>query len=429
MSQPKSTTSAASAALTVFISVILSVAAGFMAGVLAANSPFPGDFLSFMPMMGGYSGRYDVGRRPASQRQTAPKQEILSDEEKTIATVKKATPAVVSIIISKDVPIYERQMVNPFAGNDFFGQFFGGMPQMQVPQYQQKGTEKQKVGAGSGFIVSADGYVVTNRHVVADQAAEYTAVLADGRKFPVKVLARDPSNDVAVLKIDGKDLPVLAYGDSDSLQVGQRAIAIGYALGEFGNTVSSGIISGLKRSLKNVSDGASSENLFGVIQTDAAINPGNSGGPLLNLKGQVIGVDVAIVQGSQNIGFALPINDVRKVVDSVRKDGRIVRPFLGVRFAMIDKEIKESNQLTVDDGALIVRGAKPTDLAVLPGSPADKAGLLENDIILEANGQKLNEDLPLDQAMAKYSPGDKVTLKILRKGEEQKIVVTLEEKK
>ena len=418
----------ATAALTILISVILSAGTGFLAGVFAVSSPVPGDLLSLLPMMGD-DGRGVAG--PAFIRRTAaaPKPEVQTDEQLTIAAVKKASPAVVSIIISKDMPVYEQQMVNPFGNNDFFSQFFGNSPQFQVPQYQQKGTEKKKVGAGSGFIVSADGYIVTNRHVVADETAEYTAVLADGRTFPVKVLARDPSNDVAVLKVEATGLPTLAYGDSDALQVGQRAIAIGYALGEFGNTVSSGIVSGLQRSLKGVSDGQSSENLFGVIQTDAAINPGNSGGTLLNLKGQVIGVDVAIVQGSQNIGFALPINDVRRAVETVRKGGKLVRPFLGIRFVMIDKDIKKANQLSVDNGALIVRGDKQTDLAVLPGSPADKAGLMENDIVLEVSGQKLTEDFPLDQALSKYAPGDKITLKVLHRGEEKTVAVTLTEKK
>ncbi|HSD12598.1 MAG TPA: PDZ domain-containing protein, partial [Patescibacteria group bacterium] len=165
------------------------------------------------------------------------------------------------------------------------------------------------------------------------------------------------------------------------------------------------------------------------LQTDAAINPGNSGGPLLNLKGEAIGVNVAIVQGSQNIGFALPINDVRKVVDSVAKGGKISRPFLGVRYVMITKEFQDKNQLPVDHGALVARGQDSTELAVAPGSPADLAGIVENDIILEVDGKPLAEDYPLFVAVARHDAGDKVTMKILHKGQQKTVEVTLGERK
>ncbi|MEY4745249.1 MAG: hypothetical protein RL272_1194, partial [Candidatus Parcubacteria bacterium] len=318
------------------------------------------------------------------------------------------------------------------APNDFFQQFFGNNPALGVPQYRQNGTEHKEIGAGSGFIVSADGTVVTNKHVVADEAADYTVIMQDGRKFPGKVLGRDPSNDIAIIKIekaDGKDFPFIPFGDSSKLKVGQRAIAIGYALGRFDNTASTGIVSGLDRSIQAGDGMNQAEDLFGIIQTDAAINPGNSGGPLLNLNGEAVGVNVAIVQGSQNIGFALPINDVRKVVESVAKGGKISRPFLGVRYVMIDKDLKDKNQLPVDYGALVVRGQDKTELAVMPGSPADLAGIVENDIILEVDGKKLGDDNPLFVAVAKHDVGDKVAMKILHKGQEKTVEVTLAEKK
>ncbi|MEK9152374.1 MAG: trypsin-like peptidase domain-containing protein [Patescibacteria group bacterium] len=351
-----------------------------------------------------------------------------SEEQSIIGAVKRVSPAVVSIIISKDVPVMEQTMVDPFGGSDFFQQFFGGSG-MRVPQYTQKGTKKQEVGAGSGFIVSGDGYVATNRHVVVDEAAEYTIILQDGTKHDAKVLARDPANDIAVLKIEGKNLPTVTLDDSDAIQVGQKVIAIGYALGRFSNSVSSGIVSGLQRSITAGGGGIGSEDLYDVIQTDTAINPGNSGGPLLNLDGRAIGMNVAIVQGSQNISFALPIKDVKRAVESVKKTGKISRPFLGVRYVPVTKELQQANQLSVDYGALVSRGQQPTDLAIMPGSPADKAGIVENDIILEVDGKKINDENPLAAALSKHSAGDKVKLKIMHRGETKIVEATLEERK
>ena len=251
----------------------------------------------------------------------------------------------------------------------------------------------------------------------------------DGQKYEATVLARDPVNDIALLKINKDGLPVVKLGDSDSLKVGQTVIAIGNALGEYRNTVSKGVVSGLKRDITAGGAIGQAEQLSGVIQTDAAINPGNSGGPLLNLKGEAIGVNVAIVQGSQNIAFSLPINDVRKVIDSVEKYGKILRPWIGVRYVMVNKELKDKNQLPVDYGVLVVRGETNTDLAVVPGSPADKAGIVENDIVLEIDGKKLEGDYTLSKAIANYNVGDKLKVKIYHKGEEKTLEITLEERK
>ena len=241
------------------------------------------------------------------------------------------------------------------------------------------------------------------------------------------MLARDPVLDLAVVKIDMKNLTPLSLGDSDSVKIGETVIAIGNALGEFRNTVTKGVVSGIGRTVTASGTADGSEVIEGAIQTDAAINPGNSGGPLLNLQGEVIGVNTAMSQAGQLIGFALPINEAKRVIDSVERYGKIIRPYVGVRYVMINEEIAKANQLPVQEGALITRGEQRTDLAIMPGSPADKAGLAENDIILELDGQKVDKDNSLARLIARHSPGDTVTLKILHKGEEKEVKVKLEQ--
>lgn len=341
-----------------------------------------------------------------------------------VKTIKEINPAVVSITVTKNVPVVEQYFrnIDPF---DFFGD---GLFDIPLPQYRQNGTEKREVGGGSGFFVSADGYIITNRHVVDDKTAEYTVFTNDGKKHSAKVIALDPVLDIALIKIDGNDHPYLEFGDSSKLEVGQTAIAIGNALAEFRNTVSVGVVSGLGRSIiAGDRYGGETETLDELIQTDAAINPGNSGGPLLDITGKVIGVNVAVASGAQNIGFALPSNMVKNVVLSVKKYGKIVRPYLGVRFTMITEELKNRNRLEVDYGALIIRGQDPSDLAVIPGSPADKAGFVENDIILEIDGVKLTNDRSLAAIIQSKNIGDTITLKVLSKGRQKTVNVTLEE--
>ncbi|MEK7499610.1 MAG: trypsin-like peptidase domain-containing protein [Patescibacteria group bacterium] len=262
----------------------------------------------------------NIAQKIAPSAQQPRTQEIINnDYEKTvIQTVENVQKSVVSIVISKDVPIIEQSFPQGF---DPFSQFFGNGSSpfsIQIPQLEQKGTKRQDIGGGSGFLVSADGMIVTNRHVVDQEGAEYTVFLNDGTKHTAKIVARDQLNDIAVLKIDVNNLPFLSFADSSALKVGQTAIAIGNSLGELRNTVSTGVVSGLSRSITAGNGFGKSEQLNEVIQTDAAINPGNSGGPLLNLSGQVIGVNVAIAQGSQNVGFALPANEIKKVVESVK---------------------------------------------------------------------------------------------------------------
>lgn len=350
-------------------------------------------------------------------------------ESAVVRAVRTANPAVVAITISKNIPVYEEYMSNeaiPF--EDFFGN--NGFFNFNVPQIRQNGTEKREVGGGSGFLVSSDGFIVTNRHVVEDDSAEYAVFTNDEIKYEAKVVARDPVLDLAVLKIEGGNFPHLVFGDSDKLEVGQTVISIGNALAEFRNTVSVGIVSGLSRSII-ASDryGGSASALDHLIQTDAAINQGNSGGPLLNLKGEVIGVNVAVASGAENIGFALSANSVKSIVESVQANGKIVRPFLGIRYIPITKELQKKNNLSFDFGVLVQRGAAPDDLAVMPGSPADKAGIVENDIVLELDGERITTDKNLGSIIRGKEVGSTVTLKLYHRGEEKTVNVTLEEMK
>lgn len=232
-----------------------------------------------------------------------------SREELLPKVVDAASKAVVSVVVSKDVPQLERVFVNPFENDSRFQ----GLD-IRVPVYRQKGVERQKVGAGTGFFVTPDGYVVTNKHVVADTAASYTVLLPDGTKKEAIVTYRDSTRDIAIIKIPAGNYPVITLANSNDLQLGQSVIAIGNALGEFGNTISVGIISGLKRTITAKDSDNTVEKLENVIQTDAAINPGNSGGPLLDFAGRAVGVNVATVIGSQSIGFALPINELRDIL-------------------------------------------------------------------------------------------------------------------
>lgn len=345
-------------------------------------------------------------------------------EAAVIDAVKKASPAVVSIVISEQVPIVEQCPYNPF-GNlpPEFQQFFGNMPDMTQPCDTGQ-TQLQEVGGGSGFIISSDGLILTNKHVVSDTSASYTVITNDGTKYDAKVLARDPSQDFAVVKINATGLPTVTLGDSDGLELGQTAIAIGNALGQFSNTVSVGVVSGLERTVTASDEsGGSQETIQGVIQTDAAINPGNSGGPLLNLQGQVIGINTAVASGAQSIGFAIPINRAKHDITSVEATGNIQSAFLGVRYLMITADLAKQQNLPVSEGAL-VRGSSDGP-AVEPGSPAAKAGIQAEDIILTVNGEQINADHTLSDIITGHNVGDALTLTINRGGKEMTLQVTL----
>lgn len=340
-----------------------------------------------------------------------------SSEDNIVNIVQNYSSAVVSVVASKDVPVVEKYYINPFEG----------IPELQIPQYRQKGTEKVQVSSGSGFFVSADGLVITNKHVVADTEAEYTVIMNDGRKLGAKILARDPLQDIAVLKVDGDKYNFIPLGDSDKLKIGQSVIAIGNALGEFQNTVSKGIISGLHRDVIASGGLAGTEELQELIQTDAAINQGNSGGPLLDLSGSVIGINTAMAQGAENVGFALPINIAKRDIEDAKQYGEIKYPYFGIRYQAMTSAIKEEKKLSFDYGLVLVKGPAG-EPAILKNSPAEKAGLKEGDIIMEYNGTKILKAGTFAFLLSKSRIGDKINLKIWRDGKEINVDVVLEER-
>jgi len=401
------------------ITIFLASFFGFLAGALSGGY--------FYLEIKDYLAQLNIELPPPEkivEKETIVEKEYVpqtTQEEKIIKTVQDVSPAVVSIIITKDLPIIEQYFYEPFEEM--------GLPfELQIPQYRQKGVEKTEIGGGTGFIVSEDGMILTNRHVVIDEEADYTVLTNDGQKFIANVLAKDPAQDIAIIKIDtDKSLSVAKLGDSERLQIGQTVIAIGNALSELQNTVSVGVISGLGRTI-TASGGGIVETLEDIIQTDAAINQGNSGGPLLNLKGEVIGINTAMSLEGENIGFAIPINKAQKDIEQVKTLGKIVYPFLGVRYVLINEEIKKEENLPVSYGAWIVRGDQPEEAAIFPGSAAEKAGLKEGDIILEFSGEKITPENSLAKIIMKYNPGDRVILKILRGGQEKTVITNLGER-
>jgi len=326
-----------------------------------------------------------------------------------VETIKKAMPAVVSIVISKSLEAIEKEIppeILPFLPF--------GHPHLDIPQEEIDAHGMVKIGGGSGFIVDPSGIILTNKHVVIDPKAEYTVITNDEKKHKAEVLARDPVDDVAILKISGKNLPSVQLGESTGLELGQSVIAIGNALGIFKNTVSAGIISGLSRSIRAAtSPMVAAQELRGLIQTDAAINPGNSGGPLVNLDGEAIGINAAIVFGAQNLGFAIPINYAKRDLADLKKFGRIKRPLLGLRYLTIDENMSEKMKLTVSGGAMIA-GQPPHTPGVIPGSPAHKAGLKEKDIVLECDGVKITTERTIQDILEEKEVGDILNLKVLR---------------
>mgnify|MGYP001944404298 CR=1 FL=1 len=372
--------------LSVIMLVLISVSAGFVGGWAGSQGDMTGS-------IGSLSNES--------------KQQIVLNESQLISDIaKQVGPSVVSVNVTSQS-----------RSQSFFS--FGELFESQ--------------SAGTGFIIREDGIVVTNRHVIPSNTSKVSVTLSDGTELTdVEVIGRTGESDpldVAFLKINdtkGKDLTVAELGDSSQIQVGEKVVAIGNALGQFQNTVTSGIISGYGRSVVAGSN-FEAETLQNLFQTDAAINQGNSGGPLVNIKGHVIGINTAVAGGgAENIGFSIPINDVKGLINSVLERGVVERPFLGVRYVSLTDDIAFNFELDVKRGAFIVPTEDGEASSVLDDSPAAKAGLQEGDVITKIDNEEIDEDNSLVSLVGRKNVGDTITLTIIRDGNEQAIDVTLE---
>ncbi|MFH1744819.1 MAG: trypsin-like peptidase domain-containing protein [bacterium] len=333
-----------------------------------------------------------------------------NEQEATIRAIKKVSPAVVNIVVSET-----RDVVSV---------------DLNTGESEIK-KENSVIGNGTGFIFSSDGYIMTNKHVIetaSNKKAEYKVVLNNNKEYLAQFVSKDFMSDLAVLKIFEKDLPFVELGDSDKLEIGSTVVAIGNVLGKYQNSATKGIVSGLKRDLNIYGGAGKSENLEDVIQTDAEINYGNSGGPLVNLNGQVVGINVAIDSAGTSVGFAIPVNDIKSAIRTVIEYGRIIRPMLGVRYIMLTPDLAAENNLSRQDGAWIVPQTEDL-LSIVAGSPAEAAGFLPGDIIFEINGIKLNEDTTLSSVIQKYRAGARIGLKVQRGSKIFIRIVVLQEMK
>ncbi|MBI2196928.1 trypsin-like peptidase domain-containing protein [Candidatus Daviesbacteria bacterium] len=316
---------------------------------------------------------------------------VIQEENAVVSTVEKVSPSVVAIGATI-------RTFNPF---DPFS----------LPRSQNS-------TIGTGFVVSEKGIIVTNKHVVDDPDIKYNVVTKDGQKYEIRKIYRDPVLDLAIVQVDAGDLKALELGDSSKLKVGQTVIAIGNALGRLTNTVTTGVVSGVgRRVVTGDPFSGTAESLDDLIQTDAAINPGNSGGPLLNSAGQVIGVNVAVTEGAQNIGFAIPINSVKKITDEFIQTGSVSRPFLGISYRFISKDVAIMNE--VPQGAYIQE--------VVVNSSADKAGIRVGDIITKVDGQSVDSETKISQVIGSKKMGGNLNLTVWNDGKERSVTATLQE--
>ncbi len=358
---------------------------------------------------GGYVGSHTNSSALTSANITEQKR-IAANESQLIASIAKTVgPSVVSVnVVTQSEPT---------------ANFFG---------YSQQGGQQE--AAGTGIIISSEGIIVTNRHVVPAGTSDVSVTLSDGTELEdVKVIGRTNDNDsldIAFLKIndlEGHKLTPAEIGDSGKVQTGDTVVAIGNALGQFSNSVTSGIISGFGRSVvASDSAGTDAESLDDLFQTDAAINQGNSGGPLVNTDGQVIGINTAVSGEGQNIGFAIPINDVSGLIKQILSNGTFERPYLGVRYIPITPDAAKQYKLDVESGAYVLPSSDGSQQSVISNGPADKAGVQEGDIISAIDGTKIDQSNSLTSLVGRHAVGDEIELTILRDGKTTKLTVKLQ---
>jgi serine protease Do len=415
--------------------IILIIILSFLFGILGS---VVSDRFILPQIYNNFYGHYTNNNTNATRPIIEPTKVIETTAESSIIDVaKEVSPSVVSIVITKELTTYYNDPFNlffndPFSNDPFFN---GQQPIPRTPQQAPK-TEKQTVGGGSGFMITQDGLVLTNKHVVDDPQADYTIITKDGTEYKAVVVTKDPLNDMAILRMKTKDgkavsnMPVVKFiSDIKNIQVGQMVVAIGNALAQFDNTVTTGVISAKGREITAGGGfGMNVEQLKGLIQTDASINPGNSGGPLVSLSGEVLGINTAIASGAQGIGFAIPLDEqtINRILQQIQQYGKIVRPYLGVRYVMITPDMNKQYNLGTNQGAWI---KADQDLPpVVAGTPAAKAGLKGGDIVTKVDGKALDDKYTLQDAVAEKNPGDTITLTILRDGKEQELSVHLEER-
>lgn len=377
----------------VVIAVIL-ISIGVIAGVIISSN------LGWIPL-----GQAKV--EPIPPKIT---QQLAETEKAFVEIAKRVTPAVVNISTTKTMKGMEKGQLSPFFNDPFFRRFFGDefLREHEMPR------KRKEQSLGSGVIVSDDGYIVTNNHVV-EGADEIKVVLSDRREFVGKVVGADPKTDLAIVKIKAGDLPSIVWGDSDQIEVGEFVLAIGSPFG-LNQTVTSGIISAKGRANVGIAD------YEDFIQTDAAINPGNSGGALVNIRGELIGINTAIFTrsgGYMGIGFAVPSNMAKTVMDSLVKEGRVTRGWLGVYIQDITPELAKQFKLSTNRGALV------SD--VMEGSPADKAGLQRGDVILHYNGKEVENNSHLRNMVAQTPVGRTIDVKVIRDGRTEILKVVIGE--
>ncbi len=373
--------------LSMALLVLVSTAAGFFGGWVGGNNR---------------AQNFD----PANSSDEARQQIVLSESQVINDIAEEVGQSVVSVNVTQE------RVSRGFFG---FGEAF---------------TQRS---AGTGFILSEDGVVVTNRHVVPRGTNEVSVTLSDGTELDnVEVIGRTNESDpldIAFLKIrdlEGKELKPVKLGDSSKVRVGDKVVAIGNALGRFQNTVTTGIISGYGRNVE-AADASGVDYLQNLFQTDTAINQGNSGGPLVNINGEVIGINTAVAGGAENIGFAIPINDAGGLIKSVLETGELLRPYLGVRYISLTDDLAFQYGLDQKRGAFIAPSEETGQPSILPDSPAQKAGLQEGDIITRVNDTPINEDNSLVSVLGRFAVGDTVTLTVVRDGNEMSLQATLEE--
>lgn len=355
--------------------------------------------LAVLITAGGMAAAFLIGTNYRSNDLESKKQTVVQEGEVIADIAQKVGPSVVSIVTEQQSTVQSL-----YYGN-------------------QTRTAR---AAGTGVIIDSNGRILTNKHVVPESTSTVQVITSEGTRYKdVEVIGRDPLNDLAILKVkDPKNFTAASLGDSDSVRTGQKVIAIGNALGQFQNTVTSGIISGIGKSVEaGDEDGQATEQLSNLFQTDAAINSGNSGGPLLNFNGEVIGINTAVAADAENIGFAIPVNEAKGIIDSVKTTGKLTRPFVGIQYIMLTPDLAEEQNLPVQKGALISAEAD----SVVAGSPAAKAGLKAGDIITNVNTVTLSDSISLASAIGRFKVGDTVELTIIRDGKEQKVTVTLEQ--